>query len=161
MTADLFRGLDPGQLGEVMARGTRRELAAGETLFELGAEAKSIFVIESGRVALTLPLKIGSRTRSLTLMERTGGTAVGWSALVPPYRYTQGGHAITRGEVLQFEAAALRELFECRPRIHAIIATSLAAIVAGRLGQWQAIALRNAESWVLGNRGAAEGGASS
>ena len=49
--SELLAGLDERDAADVLALGVPVRLAAGETLFRLGDEAASLYVIRSGRIA--------------------------------------------------------------------------------------------------------------
>src|SRR5512137_277775 len=97
---DLFDGLSPEETKAVVALGTPMRLAASDVLFGLGAPAESIYVIRYGRIALTLPMNVGGREEDVLVEERTPGQAVGWSALIPPHRFTLKASALLETEVL-------------------------------------------------------------
>ena len=85
--SELLDGLTAEDAAEIKALGVQLDLAAGETLFRLGSAADRLFVLERGRIALSLPMHVGRRGEEEVLVEeRLPGQAVGWSALVPPYQ---------------------------------------------------------------------------
>src|SRR5574341_976121 len=104
---DLLAGLADEEAERVLALGSRLPLAAGQVLFNLGDAADSLFVVESGRVALTLPLKLRDGQRDVLIEERSPGQALGWSALVPPHRFTLKAAAAIDSEVLALPRGAL------------------------------------------------------
>lgn len=145
--SDLFRGLSAPDLDTVayLARPVASE--ANGALFAKDDPADTLFVIETGRVALTLALPTGDSTRTVTIVEKGMAETIAWSSLVSPFRYTHGAHCLTTTSLLALDAGMLRALFVARPRLHASVASALAELVASRLGAWQALAIQGVRSW--------------
>lgn len=141
--APLFAGLDGDELALVAATGRERRLARGETLFSLGESAVTLYVVAAGTVALTLPLPVQGTYRVLNLQEMEPGAMLGWSALVPPHKYTFGARAMDEATLVAFPAGLLTALFDEHPRIQRVVFTNLTAVIASRLTQLQAIVVRD------------------
>ena len=138
----LFAGLTDDQAQEVVALGARQTLAAGERLFDLGEAAESLFVLQVGRVALSLPMKLQGVEKDVLIEERVPGEAFGWSALVPPHRFTLKASASMESEVLALPRVALLDHFEARPEVGYAVSRDVAAVVGQRLQVLQAMWLR-------------------
>jgi CRP-like cAMP-binding protein len=140
--ADLLAGLAAEEAAAVLALGSRTALSAGQVLFDLGDAADSLFVVESGRVALSLPLKLRDGNRDVLIEERSAGQALGWSALVPPHRFTLKATAAIDTEVLALPRAALFEHFAAHPAVGYAVTRNVSAVVGHRLQVLQAMWLR-------------------
>ena len=138
----LLAGLTDDQAEEVAALGSGKTLAAGEVLFDLGDAAGSLFVLEAGRVALSLPMKVQGTEKDVLIEERIPGEAFGWSALVPPHRFTLKASASMESEVLMLPRAALLDHFAARPEVGYAVTRDVATIVGQRLQVLQAMWLR-------------------
>src|SRR6266702_2961297 len=101
--ADLLKGLPPAEAERVLALGQRTLLTAGAELFHLGDTADCIYLVSRGRIRLTLPMQVRSREEDVLVEERSAGQTIGWSALIPPYRFT-----LTASAPLETEVIALR-----------------------------------------------------
>jgi CRP-like cAMP-binding protein len=141
-TSELLDGLGPGEAAGVRALGTTLRLAAGETLFRLGDEADRVFLVERGRVALSLPMRVGGREEEVLIEERLPGQALGWSALVPPHRFTLTATAQLDTEVLALPRAALTAHFSAHPDVGYQVTRNVAAVTGQRLQVFQAMWLR-------------------
>lgn len=139
---DLLAGLADGDAARVLALGAHATRAAGAVLFSLGDEAESLFVVERGRIALTLPMKVRGVAQDVLIEERGAGQTVGWSALVPPHRFTLKATALVESEVLALSRKALAELFEARPALGYVVERNVSAVVGQRLQVFQAMWLR-------------------
>jgi CRP-like cAMP-binding protein len=140
--ADLLAGLSEGEAGRILALGSRIALSAGQALFNLGDTADSLFVVESGRVALTLPLRLKDGQRDVLVEERSPGQALGWSALVPPHRFTLMAAAAIDSEVLALPREALFEHFAAHPEVGYAVTRNVSAVVGQRLQVLQTMWLR-------------------
>ena len=140
--ADLLDGLAEGEAERILALGSRIALSAGQALFDLGDPADSLFVVESGRVALTLPLRLPDGQRDVLVEERSPGQALGWSALVPPHRFTLKAAAAIDAEVLALPRAALFEHFAAHPEVGYVVTRNVSAVVGQRLQVLQTMWLR-------------------
>ena len=145
---DLLKGLTPEQEREALALGTRISLSSGAELFKLGGEADSLYVIHRGQIRLTLPMQVRCREEDVLVEERTAGQTVGWSALIPPYRYTLHATAPLETEVIALSREALREYFAANPEVGYVISLNVAAVVGQRLQLFQAMWLREMERMV-------------
>lgn len=77
----------------------------GEFLFKEGEGADQFFVIRRGRVALDIHLP-GQGDRVIDTVD--AGEVVGWSWLVPPYRWFFDARAVQDVSAVAFDAACLR-----------------------------------------------------
>jgi CRP-like cAMP-binding protein len=140
--ADLLNGLAEGEAERILALGSRTALSAGQVLFNLGDAADSLFVVESGRIALTLPLRLPDGQRDVLIEERSPGQALGWSALVPPHRFTLKAAAAIDTEVLALPRTALFEHFAAHPAVGYVVTRNVSAVVGQRLQVLQTMWLR-------------------
>jgi CRP-like cAMP-binding protein len=145
---DLFEGLDSSQGTEVLKLGLPLSLAAGEVLFRLGAEATSLYLLQSGLITLTMPMHIGGRDEDVRIDERLPGQTVGWSTLIPPHHFTLNATASVATDLLVFPRGRLLEHFESRPLVGYAISRNLAALVGERLQVFQAMWLRQVQQMV-------------
>ena len=139
---DLVAGLSPHDAEGVLALGTPTSLPAGAVLFALGSAADSLYLIRRGRINLTLPLRVGGREEDLLIEERLPGQTVGWSALIPPHRFTLTATAPLPTEVTVIRRAELVEYLSGRPDVGYRVAMNVAEVVGQRLQVLQAMWLR-------------------
>jgi SulP family sulfate permease len=140
--SELLDGLTADESAEIKALGARLSLAAGDTLFRLGSEADRLFVVERGRVALSLPMHVGRNEEEVLVEERLPGQAVGWSALVPPHRFTLTAIAQLETEVLALPREPLLAHFAAHPRVGYVVTRNVAAVTGQRLQLFQTMWLR-------------------
>jgi toluene monooxygenase system ferredoxin subunit len=139
---DLLAGLTDDEAARVMALASRRTLRAGAVLFNLGDPADSLFVVERGRLALTLPMKVRGQEQDVLIEERGAGQTLGWSALVPPHRFTLKAAALVDSEVFGLSRTALADIFGAHPAVGYAVSRNVSAVVGQRLQVFQTMWLR-------------------
>src|SRR5512134_103937 len=130
---DLLAGLAEDEAARVLELASRQVLLAGAVLFNLGDAADSLFVVERGRIALTLPMKVRGQEQDVLIEERGAGQTLGWSALVPPHRFTLKAAALVDSEVFGLSRTALADIFSARPGVGYVVARNVSAVVGQRL----------------------------
>lgn len=148
MTHELLKGLSSAEADQVLALGTRVTVPSGGSLFRLGDPADRLFLTERGRIRLTLPMMVRGREEDILIEEKAPGETVGWSALVPPYRFTLSATAPLETEVIALPRDALCTFFESSPEVGFKICLSLAILVGQRLQLVQAMWLREMQRTV-------------
>lgn len=148
MQIDLFKDLEPSDVTAIAHLGSRMTLPAGSVLFRLGADADSLYAIERGRVSLTLPMRVGDREQDVLVEERAGGETIGWSAVVPPYRFTLTATVLMDSEIVAFSRARLLEHFTAHPDVGVKVTRNVAAVIGQRLQVLQTMWLREMQRLV-------------
>ncbi|MEK6629330.1 MAG: cyclic nucleotide-binding domain-containing protein [Acidobacteriota bacterium] len=142
---DLLKGLTVEEVSAVMALGQKLNLASGTVLFQLGAEADRIYLIERGRIRLTLPMQVEGHEEDILVEERLPGETVGWSALIPPHRFTLKATAQMDAAVVALPQTTLMKIFSERPNVAYAVTRNVAAIIGQRLQVFQAMWLREVQ----------------
>lgn len=145
---DLFQGLSPEDAEQALGLGVRMIVSSGAELFHLGDEADRIYLISRGRLRLTMPMQVRGCEQNVLVEERDPGQTVGWSALIPPYRFTLTATAPLETEVVSFSREALQHHFLAYPEIGCAVFLNLAAVVGQRLQLFQTMWLREMERMV-------------
>lgn len=149
MTHELLDGLSPVEAKQVAGLGTRLIVPTGQSLFELGDQADRLFLVEHGRIKLTLPMRVRGREEHVFVEERSPGQTVGWSALIPPYRFTLTATAsLHDAEVITLPREELLKYIEANPRAGQKLAFNLAVVVGHRLQLFQTMWLREMQRTV-------------
>ncbi len=146
--ADLLQGLQPEEAERVLALGKRMVLTSGAELFHLGDVAECIYVISRGRLRLTLPMQVRSREEDVMVEERSAGQTVGWSALIPPYRFTLTAAAPLETEVIALAREELKRYFAENPETGYAVSVNLSRVIGNRLQVFQAMWLREVQRMV-------------
>jgi CRP-like cAMP-binding protein len=154
---DLLKSMSADDAGAVLALGRNLTLSSGSVLFELGAAADQLYVINRGRVNLTLPMQVFGHDQDILVEERLTGQTLGWSALIPPHRFTLKATAQIDTELLAFRREALLGYFAANPRVGYAVVGNVAATVGQRLQVFQAMWLREMKRVLEMSRGTGTG----
>ena len=145
---DLLAGLSDEDSDRVLALGTRITISSGSELFRLGEEADRLYLIRRGRIRLTLPMQVLGRQENIVVEESTSGQTVGWSALIPPYRFTLTAAAPLETELVALSRETLSELLRSMPDVGYIVCMNLAGVVGQRLQVFQTMWAREMQRMV-------------
>lgn len=146
--ADLLNGLERDEAERVLALGHRMVMTAGAELFHLGDAAACLYLVSRGRLRLTLPMEVRKHEEDILVEERSAGQTVGWSALIPPYRFTLTATAAVETEVIAFEREALTAYFAAHPLTGLAVSQNLSSVIGERLQLFQAMWLREIQRMV-------------
>ena len=113
--SELLKDLTADEAQRILAFGSRLTVPSGASLFQLGDPAERLFLIERGRIRLTLPMQVRGREEDVVVEERTSGQTVGWSALIPPHKFTLAATAPLETEVIALPREELRKHFAAQP----------------------------------------------
>jgi len=148
---ELLKDLTAEEAQLILALGTRIAVPSGAFLFRLGDPAERLFLIERGRIRLTLPMQVRGRQEDVVVEERASGQTVGWSALIPPHKFTLAATAPLETEVIALPREKLRKLFAANPAVGYKVTLNLAVVIGHRLQLFQAMWLRGMQRMVEKN----------
>jgi CRP-like cAMP-binding protein len=115
----------------LLASGARPfSVGPGHLLLQQGMEADAFYLIQSGQVALSRAVPGAADAPVQTVGP---GEVVGWSWLVPPYRWQFTGRAVDTVQGIAFNAAWLRDLCESDYSLGYHLLRQLITIMAERL----------------------------
>ncbi|WIY00405.1 cyclic nucleotide-binding domain-containing protein [Amycolatopsis mongoliensis] len=125
-----FSRLTPAETA-LLTRATREvAFAPGERLCEEGRPADRLWVLESGRVEVDTAVP----GRGDVVVQALGpGELLGWSWLVPPYRWDFGARAVTTVTAAELDGRLLRELADEDPAFGYALTRALFEVLAHRL----------------------------
>lgn len=110
----LFASLDEKYLAELLSRGGRRCLDAGQAVFMQGEKAGGLYVVLSGRVKV---FKLSSKGREQTLMIMGRGDPIGEVAVLSGEAYPASSEALEPSEVLYIPRQAFLDLVARDPEV--------------------------------------------
>ena len=114
----------------ISALATERKVRIGELLFRQGEPANRFYLVRSGRVAVELY----APGRDPIVVEHVyDGDVVGWSWLVPPFRWSFDARAVEPSSLIDVDAAALREQFSTDPILGYEVIRRFVPVIARRL----------------------------
>jgi len=103
------RGLNDRHLELLVGCASNIRFEAGQLVFREGEEANQFYLIREGKMAIELFAPGRGLINILTL---GAGEVLGWSWLVPPYRWKFDVHAIESTRAIALDGKCLREKSE-------------------------------------------------
>ena len=130
VTQRFLRGMPARHLDALARTASEVMFPARHRIFADGDYADKFWLIQSGYVALDVLVSGGGRV----VIDRVGiGGLVGWSWLVPPYRWVSGARCVTEVKAFQFNAQAVRHLCAADPALGDELTGRVFQVAAGRL----------------------------
>lgn len=148
MEYELLKGLTSGEAEQVLTLGARMTVPSGGSLFRLGDAAERVYLIERGRIRLSFPMLLRGQHEDVVFEEKGPGETVGWSAMVPPYRFTLSAAAPLETEVIALHRDALSAFCAAVPEIGSRIGFNLVLLVGQRLQLVQTMWMREIQRTV-------------
>jgi hypothetical protein len=93
-------------------------------------------------------MQVRGSEEDVMVEERATGETVGWSALIPPYRFTLKATALVDTEVIAVPGHAMRDYFTAHAATGCVVSLNLAAVVGQRLQLFQAMWLHEMQRMV-------------
>jgi CRP-like cAMP-binding protein len=125
-----FKGLD-ADLIEFLAGCARNvHFKEGEILFREGDKADTFYVIRKGRVAIQVHNPAGG---GMIFDTADAGDVVGWTWLVPPYKWVFDASASEDTSAVAFDGACLRGKCEADPAVGYALMNRVMLVMYDRL----------------------------
>lgn len=105
MEHPFFKGLEPRYLQLIVGCAANVRFDAGQFIFREGEEANQFYIIRHGHVAL----EISTPERGSLVVQTIGeGEVLGWSWLVPPYRWHFDARAVELTRAIALDGKCVR-----------------------------------------------------
>lgn len=126
----VFAQLPEAELELIASTARTVQFAARQRLFAEGHPAQGCWLIEDGRVALDMTVPGRGQVVVQTLEP---GDVLGWSWLVPPYRWHYGATSVVPVTATELDTGQLRTLAEQNPQFGYTLVLTLFEAVLQRL----------------------------
>ncbi len=125
--APLLDGIATATVAAIAAASTRHSYDEGDTVYELGDDARDVYVVEHGRVRFSLG--VGNRVESAgSIMEP--GMVFGWAALVDQPRRVATAQCLEATRLLIIPGEDLLRILAAHPEDGFIVMRRLAMMIA-------------------------------
>lgn len=124
-----FAGLPEEALALVAGCAANRHLHPGDVLIREGEPADAFYVVRRGRVAV----ETRTPTGTAVLDTARDGDVVGWSWLVPPYRWTFDARATGETSVIAFDGECLRDKCLADPALGYALLQRVVGVMSDRI----------------------------
>jgi len=128
--APAFAGLSDEHKRRLAAHGEAVEVGNGEVLFRSGDPARHFFVLVDGEISIEIPAVTGP---TLQVQRLSPVRVLGWSWLLPPFKWSFNARAERDSEVIRFDGEAVLEACEADPAFGDAVIEDDAALMAERL----------------------------
>ncbi|BBX20293.1 hypothetical protein CRI77_03985 [Mycolicibacterium duvalii] len=126
----IMASLAPAALDALARSGRGVSYPSGQRLFSEGQPAQRCWLIRSGQIALDTRVP----GRGTVTMQTLGpGDLLGWSWLVPPYRWQFGARTTEPVDAVEFDATSLMRLADADPQVGYAVTRMLLGVVLDRL----------------------------
>jgi len=109
---------------------TERQVTSGTVLFQQGKVADKFYLVRKGQVSVQVPALVGP---SLELQVLGENQMLGWSWLIPPYRWNFLARAVEDTELLEFDGRAILAHCEKDPKFGYELLKRFTALMSERL----------------------------
>jgi CRP-like cAMP-binding protein len=117
-----------------------RQYTAQQLVFKQDRVADHFYLVHSGNVAVEVPSISGE---PLTIQTLGPGSVLGWSWLVPPYRWLFNARATVATSLFAVNGEELREACERDPALGYRVLKRFAALMAERLNAARTTAMKH------------------
>jgi CRP-like cAMP-binding protein len=125
-----FAGLSPEFIAFLASRARERRIEPGQVLFRQGEHARHFYLIRDGRIAIEIPALTGP---TLTVQSLGPGQILGWSWLIPPYRWSFQARVEETAVLLEFDGDAVLAHCEADTAFGYALLKRFAALMSERL----------------------------
>lgn len=130
-TQEFFSGLSPEFIGFLARCASERQIEPGQILFRQGESAHHFYLIRNGSIAIEIPAITGP---TLKVQSLGAGQILGWSWLIPPYKWNFQAGAEAQTALLAFDGDAVLARCEEEPNFGYTLLKRFASLMAERLG---------------------------
>ena len=109
---------------------TELQINRGDVLFQQGKPADKFYLLRKGQVSVQVPALMGPTLDIQTLVE---DQILGWSWLIPPYRWSFQARALEDSDLLEFDGSAILARCEEDSRFGYELFKRFAALMSERL----------------------------
>jgi CRP-like cAMP-binding protein len=106
------------------------EIKKGDALFHQGEYADKFYLLRNGQVSVQVPALVGP---TLEIQALSKDQILGWSWLIPPYRWHFQARAVDDSELLEFDGRAILVHCEEDPKFGYELLKRFAGLMSERL----------------------------
>jgi CRP/FNR family cyclic AMP-dependent transcriptional regulator len=129
-THAFFSGLSEDYIELLSEFATQKHVAKGNVLFQQGTPADKFYLVREGKVSVQVPALVGPVLELQILGENQ---MLGWSWLIPPYRWNFLARAVEDTEVIEFDGVAILAKCERDPQFGYELFKRFTALMSDRL----------------------------
>lgn len=128
----IFQGLAREELDAITKLCKLAKVKKGEQIFQAGEHASSLFLVCAGKIELRFKVLYYNATAEIRLDSKAEGEVFGWSAVIPPYKYTLSAYAAEDSNLLQIDQADIQSSCEANAHLGYIFMRNTARVIGER-----------------------------
>lgn len=142
----MFKELAPEHIEKIAGYASVQRYERQQIVFEQDKVADRFYIVREGRVTVEIPSIDGE---PFAIQALGDGSMLGWSWLLPPYRWNFDARATAPSTIIEVDGVKLREACEADPALGYQLMKRVAALMAERLNAARMAAIRHyGGSWV-------------
>ena len=127
---EFFSGFSDDALKFLCECSSTLMIKKGQILFRQGENANKFYVVLNGHISIQIPAIMGPTLEIQTLSK---GQVLGWSWLIPPYKWNFQTRAEEDSELLEFDGTDILARCEQEPKFGYELLKRFAALMSERL----------------------------
>lgn len=125
-----FSAMDDNFLKFLAESASELSIKKGDVLFRQGKPADTFYLLREGRISIQVPALVGP---SLEIQHLGDNQLLGWSWLIPPYRWNFMARAEEDSTLLEFDGKAILARCEEDPKFGYELFKGFASLMSERL----------------------------
>lgn len=125
-----FSGMDSSYVKFLSDSATELQMKTGDVLFQYGKPADKFYLLRQGQISIQVPALMGP---ALDIQTLGNDQILGWSWLIPPYRWSFLARALEDSDLIEFDGGAILALCEEDPKFGYELYKRFAALMSERL----------------------------
>lgn len=137
----LFESLTDEQIEMMQTYTEVVDFTSGEKLFQVGSEAKNMYVLLEGKVSIQVQLSSRPENMSIVVLQKPG-QLVGWSGLMGGAHYSASGVCLEESRLLRIDGRQLLQTLEQNTEAGFKVMYEIATVISQRLRNLQSVVLK-------------------
>ncbi|MFW5874695.1 MAG: Crp/Fnr family transcriptional regulator [bacterium] len=138
-STEAFRSLKDKEIWRIAEFATIEELEKNQRLFREGESADSLWIVASGEIDLRFELPARDTTEAQTISTLSATGILGWSSLVPPYKYKLSAYCASDAcEVIRINGEDFLGHLKNNPELGYRVLSAMIRVVGNRFEHLQA-----------------------
>ena len=127
---DFFSGLSPELIGFLASCASERQVEPDQVLFRQRDRARKFYLVRNGCISIEIPAITGP---TLQVQRLTANQILGWSWLIPPYKWNFQARAEEPSELIEFDGDAVLARCDAEPAFGYELLKRFASLMSERL----------------------------
>ena len=125
-----FSGMDNSYVKFLSDSANELQMKTGDVLFQYGKPADKFYLLRQGKVSIQVPALMGPALDIQTLGD---DQILGWSWLIPPYRWSFLARALEDSDLIEFDGSAILARCQEDPKFGYELFKRFASLMSERL----------------------------